>query len=542
MNGLIMDYPLTTTTILKYAKSAFPHKKLISYLPNGDRHEYTYYELEKRSCQLANALKNKLGINKGDMVGTFAWNHYQHVELYYGIPGIGAVCHTINIRLSSQQTEFIINHSEDKVIFVDATLVPLLEKIAPKLETVEKYIIINAPENFSTSLLNTLYYEDLIEEQLDTLEWPILNENDACGMCYTSGTTGMPKGVLYSHRSTYLHAMTILSPNAGNYSNDDVILLIVPQFHVMAWGFPYMCLLTGSDMVMPSLHLQPEAIVRILEREKITKANGVPSIWMGVYEEMKKNPPKEKLALEEYLVGGSALSASLIENFENDFGIRGVQAWGMTETSPLGTASRLQKRHNSLSKKEQIKIRAKQGIEFPGIEMRIVGDNGKIAPRDGKTMGELQVKGAWVIKSYFKTNNRDNFTDDGWFRTGDVSTIDTDGYMEITDRTKDLIKSGGEWISSVALESALMAHPKIKEAAVIAIPDKKWSERPLAAIVLADISKPISNDELKEFLSSDFANYQIPDNYVTIDLVPKTSVGKFDKKEIRRLYAKGELK
>lgn len=541
MNGLIMDYPLTTTTILKYAKSAFPHKKLISYLPNGDRHEYTYDELEKRSCQLANALKNKLGINKGDMVGTFAWNHYQHVELYYGIPGIGAICHTINVRLSSQQTEFIINHSEDKVIFVDATLVPLLEKIAPKLETVEKYIIINAPENFSTTLLNIIHYENLIENQLDTIDWPILNENEACGMCYTSGTTGMPKGVLYSHRSTYLHAMTILSPNAGNYSNDDVILLIVPQFHVMAWGFPYMCLLTGSDMVMPSLHLQPKAIIKMLESEKITKANGVPSIWMGVYEEMKQNPPTKKLALKEYLVGGSALPASLIENFENDFGIRGVQAWGMTETSPLGTASRLQKKHKALSNKEQIKIRAKQGIEFPGIEMRIVGENGKVAPRDGKTMGELQVKGAWVIKSYFKTNNRDNFTDDGWFRTGDVSTIDADGYMEITDRTKDLIKSGGEWISSVALELALMAHPKIKEAAVIAIPDKKWSERPLAAIVLTDNSKPISDDELKEFLSYDFANYQIPDNYVTIDLVPKTSVGKFDKKEIRRLYAEGKL-
>ncbi|MEP2060028.1 MAG: long-chain fatty acid--CoA ligase [Maribacter litoralis] len=541
MNGLIMDYPLTTTTILNYAKSAFPDKKLISYLPDGTRHEYTYGQLYKRCCQLANALKNKLGITKGDMVGTFAWNHYQHVELYYGIPGIGAVCHTINIRLSSQQTEFIINHSEDKVIFVDVTLVPLLEKIAPLLETVEKYIIINAASGFTTSLPNIMHYEDLIGEQLETIDWPSLNENDASGMCYTSGTTGMPKGVLYSHRSTYLHAMTILTPNAGNYSNKDTILLIVPQFHVMAWGFPYMCLLTGSDMVMPSLHLQPDAIIKILESEKINKANGVPSIWRGVYEAMKKNPPKTKLALKEYLVGGSALSASLIENFEKDFGIKGVQAWGMTETSPLGTASRLQQKHENLSEKEQIKIRAKQGIEFPGIEMRIIGDDGEVAPRDGKTMGELQVKGAWVIKSYFKTNSRDSFTKDGWFRTGDVSTIDADGYMEITDRTKDLIKSGGEWISSVALESALMSHPKISEAAVIAIPDEKWSERPLATIVLADKNNAVSSEVLKEYLAKDFAKYQIPDQFVTIDQVPKTSVGKFDKKEIRRLYAEGKL-
>ena len=256
---------------------------------------------------------------------------------------------------------------------------------------------------------------------------------------------------------------------------------------------------------------------------------------------MKKNPPKTKLALEEYLVGGSALSGSLIENFEKDFGIKGVQAWGMTETSPLGTASRLQRKHDSLSYKEQIKVRAKQGIEFPGIEMRIIGDDGKVAPRDGKTMGELQVKGAWVIKSYFKTNSRDNFTDDGWFRTGDVSTIDVNGYMEITDRTKDLIKSGGEWISSVALELALMSHANIREAAVIAIPDEKWSERPLATLVLADQNKHVSTEDLKEFLSKDFASYQIPDNYVIIDEVPKTSVGKFDKKEIRRLYAEGKL-
>lgn len=541
MNGLMMNYPLTTTTILEYGNSAFKHKKVISHLPDGSRHEYRFGDLYIRCKKLANALTKKLGITKGDMVGTFAWNHYQHLELYYGIPGVGAICHTINIRLSPQQTEFVINHSEDKVIFVDATLVPLLEKIVNKLETVAHFIIINGQKNFTTSLPNIIHYEELMEGQSNDYKWPLLSENEACGMCYTSGTTGMPKGVLYSHRSTYLHALTIVSPNAANASSQDIFLLIVPQFHVMAWGFPYMCILAGADMVMPSSHLQPEAIIKILEQEKVTKANGVPTIWMGVYEAMKKNPPKEKLALVEYLVGGSALPASLIEGFEKDFGIRGVQAWGMTETSPLGTVSRLQTKHDALNTEEKIKIRAKQGIEFPGVEMRIVGDDGSVAPRDGKTMGELQVKGAWVIEAYFKTNNRENFTEDGWFRTGDVSTIDPDGYMEITDRTKDLIKSGGEWISSVALESTLMSHPKIKEAAVIAIPDEKWSERPLATIVLKNANESLSQDELKEFLSRDFVGYQIPDKYVFIEQVPRTSVGKFDKKEIRRLYAEGKL-
>jgi fatty-acyl-CoA synthase len=541
MEGLIMNYPLTTTTILEYGHSVYHHKKIISHLPDGTRQEYRFGDMYTRCKKLANALTRKLGITNGDMVGTFAWNHAPHVELYYGISGIGAICHPINIRLTSDQTEYIINNSEDRVIFVDATLVPLLEKIAPLLETVECYVLINAAKDFKTSLQNTIHYEDLLAEQSDHFEWPALNENDACGMCYTSGTTGLPKGVLYSHRSTYLHASNIISPNAGNYSNRDTILLIVPQFHVMAWGFPYLCLLSGSNMVLPSSNLQPEALIKILEEEKVTKANGVPTIWLGVYDAMKKNPPKEKLALEEYIVGGSALPKSLIEGFEKDFGIKGVQAWGMTETSPLGTVSRLQPLHADLSDNEKLTIRAKQGTAFPGVEIRIMTDEGTLAPTDGATMGELQIKGAWVINSYFKTNNQDNFTQDGWFKTGDVSTIDPEGYMEIKDRTKDLIKSGGEWISSVALESALMAHPKIKEAAVIAIADEKWIEKPLASIVLVHTEDPVSDDELIEFLSRDFVKYQIPRDYVYIKEVPKTSVGKFDKKEIRRLFAEGKL-
>lgn len=541
MEALIMNYPLTTNTILEYGNSVYHHKKIITHLPDGTRHEYSFGDMYKRCKQLANALTHKLGINKGDMVGTFAWNHGPHVELYYGISGIGAVCHTINIRLSSNQIEYIINNSEDKVIFVDATLVPLLEKIAPLLATVEYYILINAAKDFTTTLPNTLHYEDLIEDQSEDFEWPTLNENDASGLCYTSGTTGLPKGVLYSHRSTFLHATTIMSPNAGNFSNRDTVLLIVPQFHVMAWGFPYLCLLSGSNMVLPSSNLQPEAIIKILKEEKINKANGVPTIWLGVYHALKMNPPKEKLALEEYLVGGSALPKSLIEGFEKDFGIKGVQAWGMTETSPLGTISRIQNKQEHLSDNEKLDIRAKQGIALPGVELRIANDDGTLAPTDGKTMGELQIKGAWIANSYFKTNNHENFTKDGWFKTGDVSTIDEDGYMEIKDRTKDLIKSGGEWISSVALESALMAHPKIKEAAVIAIPDEKWVEKPLASIVLMNNEDTILDEELIEFLLRDFAKYQIPRDYIFINEIPKTSVGKFDKKEIRRLFAEGKL-
>lgn len=541
MRGQIMNYPLTTNAIVEYGNRVFPHKEIISYLPDGSRHSYTFHDLYKRSKKLAHVLVEKLGIQPSDRIGTFAWNHYQHVELYYGIPGAGAICHTINIRLSTQQIEFIIQHAEDRVIFVDYILLKLLESIQDQIKHVELFVIINAPKDIETSLSNYIHYEELISQGNEDFEWIPIDENDACALCYTSGTTGDPKGALYAHRSTYLHAMGIMSPNAIGASAKDRILLVVPQFHVMAWGFPYLCMLSGSDMVMPSLHLQPDKLVDIMVKEKVTLANGVPTIWLGVYDFLKSNPPTEKLALKEFFVGGSAMPASLLEAFDKSFNIKGIHLWGMTETSPLGTSARLQNEHLELSPEELLQIRAKQGIEMPGVELRVVLEDGSIAPRDGKTVGEFQIRGAWIIDSYYKMpQNQGSFSEDGWFKTGDVGTIDSKGYMQITDRTKDLIKSGGEWISSVALETKLMAHPAVKEAAVIAIPDEKWVERPLACVVVDEAFSP-TDASMIAFLSTEFTKYQIPEIFVRMKEIPKTSVGKFDKKEMRRRFAEGIL-
>ena len=541
LSGGMMDYPLTTNAIIDYANRVFGHKEIVSKIPDCSWHKYTYSDMYNRTKQLAGALINQLNIKPGDRVATFAWNHYQHIELYYGIPGAGAVCHPVNLRLSAEQIIYIVNHAKDRVLFIDASIVPLFEKIANKTPLIEKYILLNAAHNFKTSLPNAIHYEDLLATGSSDFDWVIAEENQACAMCYTSGTTGEPKGGLYSHRSTFLHALSAMTPNAANISARDRVLAVSPQFHVMGWGFPFICMMAGADLILPSLHLQPAALIEIMLKEKVTIANGVPTIWLGIYEEMKKNPLNEKLSLREYLVGGSAIPAGLIENFERDFDLNGVHAWGMTETSPVVTVSRLQNMHKDLPHDQQIKVRAKQGIEIPGVEMRVVMEDGNIAPRDGKSVGEFEVKGPWIIKEYYLMNDEEHFTKDGWFKTGDVGTIDEYGYMQITDRTKDLIKSGGEWISSVALETTLMNHPKIKEAAVIAIPDSKWLERPLACIVCRE-NETFSLTEMYEFLALHFAKYQIPENYVLVNEIPKTSVGKFDKKTIRKMYSEGKLK
>ncbi|MFQ5612450.1 MAG: long-chain fatty acid--CoA ligase [Anaerolineae bacterium] len=540
MKGLMMDYPLTIDRILEHAHRMYPRKQILTKLPDGSFHRYTYANLYERAKRLANVLEG-LGVEPGDRVGTFAWNNYQHLEMYYGIPGCGAVIHTLNIRLFPEQLAFVVNHAEDKVVFIEGSLLPLYERVAHQIDGVQHYVLFNADKGIETKLPNVHFYEDLMAEARDEYDWRVADENMAMGMCYTSGTTGHPKGALYSHRSMYLHTLGENQASALALTEEDVVLVVVPQFHAMSWGLPYACAMAGAEMIMPGPHLKPDALAEIIAEERVTVAAGVPTIWTGLYHELKANP-RDISSVRALVVGGSAMPRSLIEAYEKELGVNVLHAWGMTEMSPLGTVSKLQSHHRALPDHEQWDVKARQGYMVPGVEMRIANEEGQELPWDGATMGEVQVRGPWIIKSYYKLDpGPDHFTADGWFRTGDVATISEDGYMNITDRTKDLVKSGGEWISSVALENALMAHPKVLEAAVIAIPDEKWAERPMAVIVPAPDAEAPTFEEVIDYLAPNFAKFWLPDKVALIDEIPKTSVGKFDKKVLRQRYAEGEL-
>ncbi len=532
MKSTMMDFPLTLTHILDHAGTLFGGAEIVSRLPDKSLHRYTYADFYRRTRALAEALQ-RAGLQPGDRVATLMWNHYVHLETYFGVPAAGGILHTVNLRLHPNDLSYILNHAEDRFLVIDDTLLPILERVKDRVK-IERVLV--APFTGKPVPPGTTSYEELLKTATGTFRSPPIEEDDAAGLCYTSGTTGRPKGVLYSHRSLVLHTLVGALPGGIGIAESDTILPVVPMFHVNAWGIPFIATMIGAKQVFPGPHLDPESLLDLFERERVTVTAGVPTIWMGILDALDKNPKRWRLTPGmRMLVGGSAAPEALIRGFDRH-GLRVVHAWGMTETSPLGTVSALKRHLEELPEKERYEIRAKQGFAAPFVELRAVGESGEI-PWDGKALGELQIRGPWVAASYYRMPEAgDRWTEDGWFRTGDVVTIDPEGYVKIVDRTKDLIKSGGEWISSVDLENALMAHPAVKEAAVIAMANEKWGERPLAVIVPKD-GLGVTAEELRAFLEPNFAKWWLPDAIVFTKEIPRTATGKFSKLQLREQYA-----
>jgi fatty-acyl-CoA synthase len=534
MHGLMMDYPLTLTSILERGRRLAPRREIVTKTADG-LHRYTYADMYARVGQLANALR-RLGVSADGRVATFAWNTYRHLEIYFAAPCAGRVLHTLNIRLFPDQIAYIANHAEDEVVFVDASLLPAVEKLAPQFKTVKHYVVMADGPVPQTALANAISYEELIAGESPEYAWPQLDENSALAMCYTSGTTGNPKGAVYSHRGMFLHSMMACLADTIGISEHDAVLPVVPMFHANAWGLPYASTFVGAKQVFPGPFLDGKSLAELIQNERVTVAGGVPTIWMGLLQVLEKEA-YDISSLRLMPVGGSAAPQSMIERYQNQFDAYIAHAWGMTEMSPLGTISHLKSHMADWPDDQKFKVRAKQGTTVPGVEARVVDIDGRELPWDGQSFGELQVRGPWVISSYYNDERSADSFQDGWFRTGDVATIDEEGYLQIVDRTKDLVKSGGEWISTVELENAIMAHPQVLEAAVIAVPHPKWQERPLACVVPKPEAKDmLSPGEIVEFLSRRVAKWQLPDEVIFIDSVPKTSVGKFDKKVLRDQY------
>ncbi|WP_207635146.1 long-chain fatty acid--CoA ligase [Thermaerobacter marianensis] len=533
----MMDFPLTLLTIFRRAEALFGHREIVTRLPDKSFHRYTYRDFTQRARRLAVALQ-ELGVGRGDRVATLMWNQYQHLEAYFGIPAAGAVLHTLNLRLHPSELAYIVQHAGDKVLIVDRTLLPLYQQFKDHVQ-LEHVIVVggSVPAAAGPDGGTLLDYEELLAAaDPSRYREPDLDEREAAAMCYTSGTTGRPKGVLYSHRALVLHSLGTALPDGVGIGEADCCLPVVPMFHANAWGMPFTATMVGAKQVFPGPHLDPVSLLEDFAQERVTVTAGVPTIWLGILQELDKNPGRWDLSsLRAMLIGGSAAPKGMIRGFQERHGLRVVHGWGMTETSPVGTISRLPADLAGAPADVQYEVRAKQGRPLPLVEIRARNEQG-IVPWDGQTMGELEIRGPWIAAAYYNAPEAaDRWTDDGWLRTGDIVTIDPRGFVEIKDRDKDLVKSGGEWISSVALENELMAHPAVAEAAVIAVHHPKWQERPLAVVVLKE-GHTATKEELIEFLRPKFAKWWLPDDVVFVPEIPRTSTGKFLKAALRERF------
>lgn len=535
--GLMMDRPLMIIGLLRHAAQNYADQVITSRFAGEAAHRYTWKDAWRRTARLAHAL-DALGVKPGDRVGTLAWNDHRHLELYYALPGVGAVCHTVNPRLFPDQITYIVNHAEDRFLFVDPMFLPLVEKLWPFFKGVEGVVVMTRAELMpASSVIPNLHcYETLLSTQPDTYDWPEFDENTACGLCYTSGTTGNPKGVLYSHRSSVLHAYGVLTAPGLDVRAASSILVVVPLFHANAWGYPYSAAIVGAKMVLPGPKLDGKSVYELMEQEQVTISSGVPTVWLGLLAHMRATGAKFS-SLKNVTVGGSALPRAMLEEFELTHGVACVQGWGMTELSPVGSVGALSQAEAALPVEQQHDAKLRAGRPLYGVEMRVIGPDGQDQPRDGHSYGELVVRGPWITRGYYKDDkaNENAFTPDGWFKTGDVAVISDDGAMSIVDRAKDVIKSGGEWISSIDLGNAAMGHSSVQEAAVVGVPHPRWVERPLLIIVPRAGHEP-DKAALMRHLEGEVAKWWLPDDIVFVSELPHSATGKLLKTELRKRF------
>jgi len=531
MRGQMMEVPLLISSLIHHAARHHGDTEIVTRRIEGDIHRYTYADCEVRAKQLAQALLAN-GVKRGDRIGTLAWNTHRHLEVYYGTSGMGAVCHTINPRLFAEQIAFIVNHAEDRLVLFDITFAALVDQLAPQCPQVRAWIALTDRAHLPVMQTPVMCYEDWLDGQQGAFEWPEFDERSASGLCYTSGTTGNPKGALYSHRSTVLHAYGAALPDAMGCSASDVIMPVVPMFHVNAWGLPYAAPLTGAKLVLPGKDLDGASLYALMEAEQVSFSAGVPTVWLGLLNHLTQNNLRFS-SLKRTVIGGSACPPAMLRSFEDQFGVRVIHAWGMTELSPLGTLANLKSKHLALPLEAQRQILEKQGHVIFGVDLRIVGPDGFELPWDGVSFGDLQVRGPWVLERYFGYS--DSPLVDGWFPTGDVATVNVDGYMQITDRSKDVIKSGGEWISSIEIENVAMAHPEVAEAACIACAHPKWGERPLLVVVRKS-GATVDRESVLRFYEGRVAKWWIPDDVAFVETIPHTATGKIQKLKLRELF------